>query len=79
MWVRPGEQMIPVADMPKSPFKRKRYVGYKCFLLGMGICTLVCVYCWNLEEEGRENLECNWNVSSKMVTHADIISYKYQI
>ncbi|RXM36680.1 Round spermatid basic protein 1-like protein [Acipenser ruthenus] len=23
MWVRPGEQMIPVADMPKSPFKRK--------------------------------------------------------
>ncbi|XP_053409866.1 lysine-specific demethylase RSBN1L isoform X1 [Nycticebus coucang] len=24
MWVRPGEQMIPVADMPKSPFKRKR-------------------------------------------------------
>ncbi|KAK1906713.1 Lysine-specific demethylase RSBN1L [Dissostichus eleginoides] len=24
MWVRPGEQMIPVADIPKSPFKRKR-------------------------------------------------------
>ncbi|XP_024143385.1 lysine-specific demethylase RSBN1L [Oryzias melastigma] len=24
MWVRPGEQMIPVADVPKSPFKRKR-------------------------------------------------------
>uniref|UniRef100_A0A8C6TSJ1 Round spermatid basic protein 1 like n=1 Tax=Neogobius melanostomus TaxID=47308 RepID=A0A8C6TSJ1_9GOBI len=24
MWVRPGEQMIPMADMPKSPFKRKR-------------------------------------------------------
>ncbi|KAM9502665.1 lysine-specific demethylase RSBN1L-like isoform 2-T2 [Salvelinus alpinus] len=24
MWVRPGEQMIPVADMPKSPYKRKR-------------------------------------------------------
>ncbi|KAG8577131.1 hypothetical protein GDO81_010069 [Engystomops pustulosus] len=24
MWVRPGEQMIPVTDMPKSPFKRKR-------------------------------------------------------
>ncbi|KAI1888501.1 hypothetical protein AGOR_G00185810 [Albula goreensis] len=24
LWVRPGEQMIPVADMPKSPFKRKR-------------------------------------------------------
>ncbi|XP_072257825.1 lysine-specific demethylase RSBN1L [Pyxicephalus adspersus] len=24
MWVRPGEQMIPVADMPKSPFKRRR-------------------------------------------------------
>lgn len=24
MWVRPGEQVIPVADMPKSPFKRKR-------------------------------------------------------
>lgn len=26
MWVRPGEQMIPMADMPKSPFKRKRCV-----------------------------------------------------
>ncbi len=26
MWVRPGEQMIPVADVPKSPFKRKRWV-----------------------------------------------------
>lgn len=26
MWVRPGEQMIPMADMPKSPFKRKRWV-----------------------------------------------------
>ncbi|NXS84551.1 RSBN1 demethylase, partial [Erpornis zantholeuca] len=24
MWVRPGEQMIPTADMPKSPFKRRR-------------------------------------------------------
>ncbi|XP_028285675.1 round spermatid basic protein 1-like protein isoform X2 [Parambassis ranga] len=24
MWVRPGEQMIPVTDIPKSPFKRKR-------------------------------------------------------
>ncbi|KAM9854454.1 lysine-specific demethylase RSBN1L-like [Aulostomus maculatus] len=24
MWVRPGEQMIPMADMPKSPYKRKR-------------------------------------------------------
>ncbi|XP_056132641.1 lysine-specific demethylase RSBN1L-like [Lampris incognitus] len=24
MWVRPGEQMIPVADIPKSPFRRKR-------------------------------------------------------
>uniref|UniRef100_A0A4W3J9H0 Round spermatid basic protein 1 like n=1 Tax=Callorhinchus milii TaxID=7868 RepID=A0A4W3J9H0_CALMI len=24
MWVRPGEQVIPVADMPKSPFKRRR-------------------------------------------------------
>lgn len=24
MWVRPGEQMIPVAEVPKSPFKRKR-------------------------------------------------------
>ncbi|KAG7454601.1 hypothetical protein MATL_G00261360 [Megalops atlanticus] len=24
MWVRPGEQMIPVADVPKSPFKRRR-------------------------------------------------------
>ncbi|KAL0967220.1 hypothetical protein UPYG_G00249360 [Umbra pygmaea] len=24
MWVRPGEQMIPVADMPKSPYKRRR-------------------------------------------------------
>lgn len=24
MWVRPGEQMIPVTDIQKSPFKRKR-------------------------------------------------------
>ncbi|CAL8277092.1 unnamed protein product [Gadus morhua 'NCC'] len=24
MWVRPGEQMIPVADIPKSPYKRRR-------------------------------------------------------
>ncbi|XP_061107510.1 lysine-specific demethylase RSBN1L-like [Conger conger] len=24
LWVRPGEQMIPVTEMPKSPFKRKR-------------------------------------------------------
>ncbi|CAL8242452.1 unnamed protein product, partial [Merluccius merluccius] len=24
MWVRPGEQMIPMADIPKSPFKRRR-------------------------------------------------------
>ncbi|KAM8883319.1 uncharacterized protein ACB058_020473 isoform 1-T1 [Synchiropus picturatus] len=24
MWVRPGEQMIPVADITKSPFKRRR-------------------------------------------------------
>ncbi|KAL8219261.1 UNVERIFIED_CONTAM: Round spermatid basic protein 1-like protein [Gekko kuhli] len=29
MWVRPGEQMIPVADMPKSPFKRKRKMPKK--------------------------------------------------
>ena len=27
LWTRPGEQMVPTADMPKSPFKRKRY-GY---------------------------------------------------
>lgn len=26
MWTRPGEQMVPTADLPKSPFKRKRYV-----------------------------------------------------
>lgn len=25
MWVRPGEQMVPTADIPKSPFKRRRY------------------------------------------------------
>ena len=25
LWTRPGEQMVPTADMPKSPFKRKRY------------------------------------------------------
>ncbi|XP_033744475.1 lysine-specific demethylase 9-like [Pecten maximus] len=24
MWARPGEQMVPTADMPKSPYKRKR-------------------------------------------------------
>lgn len=32
MWVRPGEQTIPVADVPKSPFKRKRWVS-QSFLL----------------------------------------------
>lgn len=26
LWTRPGEQLIPTADMPKSPFKRKRLV-----------------------------------------------------
>lgn len=26
LWSRPGEQMVPTADMPKSPFKKKRYV-----------------------------------------------------
>ena len=36
--------MIPVADMPKSPFKRKRYVGYKCLLLGMSVYTLLCMH-----------------------------------
>lgn len=26
LWIRPGEQYIPTADMPKSPFKtRKRW------------------------------------------------------
>ncbi|XP_028309941.1 lysine-specific demethylase 9 [Gouania willdenowi] len=24
MWVRPGEQMVPTADMPQSPFKQRR-------------------------------------------------------
>ncbi|XP_030213329.1 lysine-specific demethylase 9 [Gadus morhua] len=24
MWVRPGEQMVPTADVPKSPFKQRR-------------------------------------------------------
>ncbi|CAL1606414.1 unnamed protein product [Knipowitschia caucasica] len=24
LWVRPGEQMVPTADLPKSPFKRRR-------------------------------------------------------
>lgn len=24
LWARPGEQMIPTADMPKSPFKKRR-------------------------------------------------------
>ncbi|XP_013780805.1 uncharacterized protein LOC106465153 [Limulus polyphemus] len=24
LWIRPGEQVVPTADMPKSPFKRKR-------------------------------------------------------
>ena len=24
LWARPGEQMVPTADLPKSPFKRKR-------------------------------------------------------
>ena len=24
VWARPGEQMVPTADMPKSPFKQRR-------------------------------------------------------
>ena len=28
LWARPGEQMIPTADMPKSPFKKRRSVSY---------------------------------------------------
>jgi hypothetical protein len=24
LWARPGEQMVPTADMPKSPFKQQR-------------------------------------------------------
>nr|KAG5708437.1 hypothetical protein BaRGS_026164 [Batillaria attramentaria] len=27
LWARPGEQMVPTADMPKSPMKRKRGVN----------------------------------------------------
>lgn len=28
LWTRPGEQVVPTADLPKSPFKRpKRLVG----------------------------------------------------
>ncbi|XP_031421918.1 lysine-specific demethylase 9 isoform X2 [Clupea harengus] len=27
MWVRPGEQMVPTADVPKSPFKHRRSVS----------------------------------------------------
>ena len=44
----------------------------------MVIHCYVCI-CLKLEEEDRESLEHNWNVNSKMVIHADIISYKYQI
>ncbi|KAK1334953.1 hypothetical protein QTO34_004526 [Cnephaeus nilssonii] len=40
MWVRPGEQMIPVADMPKSPFKRKRYIHYVSHVPWLGACFL---------------------------------------
>lgn len=30
LWARPGEQMVPSADMPKSPFKRtRRLVSFK--------------------------------------------------
>lgn len=42
MWVRPGEQMIPVADMPKSPFKRKRFVVH-IFISEDGLGVHVCV------------------------------------
>lgn len=32
MWARPGEQMVPTADMSKgSPLKRKRYRYFKSF------------------------------------------------
>ena len=24
MWTRPGEQMVPTADMPKSPYKQRK-------------------------------------------------------
>lgn len=44
MWVRPGEQMIPVADMPKSPFKRKRYVGYTDLCCWGWVCVCLGVY-----------------------------------
>lgn len=53
MWVRPGEQMIPVADMPKSPFKRKRYVEYKFLLPGIDVYTRGCVCLCALAENWR--------------------------
>jgi len=29
LWTRPGEQVVPTADLPKSPYKRqKMYVRY---------------------------------------------------
>ena len=24
LWARPGEQVVPTADMPRSPFKRRK-------------------------------------------------------
>ena len=32
LWTRPGEQLVPTADMPKSPFKRKRYSKTNIFM-----------------------------------------------
>ncbi|KAB1274869.1 Lysine-specific demethylase 9 [Camelus dromedarius] len=40
MWVRPGEQMIPTADMPKSPFKRRRFLQDFFALLLLMLCPL---------------------------------------
>lgn len=30
LWVRPGEQLVPTADLSKSPCKRKRLI-FVCF------------------------------------------------
>ena len=27
LWIRPGEQLVPTAEMGKSPAKRRRYVA----------------------------------------------------
>ena len=58
MWVRPGEQMVPTADMPKSPFKRRRY-DVSC----TGNTVLSTHLCCRCYEENNNSSDCDLCVS----------------